>query len=167
MQRIAFGCQARVGKDTSANYVAERLGHAISLSFASPLYSILNYAQDVCGFENKKDRKFLQWIGTDWARAIDPHVWVNILCEKVDKIGDGDNIIVTDVRFVDEFEALKRRNFVMVRLIRDTEEKADSHASEQSALQAELPWDYVIENNGTLEELYVQLDSIIKYVKHS
>lgn len=159
--RIAFGCEARVGKDTSAAYLANRLNTSREniLSFAEPLYDILYYAQDVCGFERVKDRKFLQYIGTDWARAKKSDVWVNLLVKRVGILHDRD-IIVTDVRFADEFEALKKLGFTMVRLVRtEKSEHVPTHASETSAL--DLMWDAIVTNDGTLEELYNKLDQLI------
>lgn len=168
--RIAFGCEARVGKDTSAAYLANKLNEMQKqtsmryetsvLSFAEPLYNILHHAQRVCGFEIGKDRKFLQWVGTDWARSIKSDVWVNLLVERIGRLSRRD-IIVTDVRFIDEFEALKKLGFVMVRLIRtEKSEQVARHASETSAANADLPWDHIIDNNGTLEELYAKLDQL-------
>lgn len=167
--RIAFGCEARVGKDTSAAYLANRLDKDLAkrldtsreniLSFAEPLYDILYHAQDVCGFERVKDRKFLQYIGTDWARAKKSNVWIDLLVRRVGILHDRD-IIVTDVRFADEFEALKKLGFTMVRLVRtEKSEQVPTHASETSAF--DLPWDDIIINDGTLEELYSKLDSLI------
>lgn len=171
--RIAFGCEARVGKDTSAAYLANKLNEMQKqtsmryetsvLSFAEPLYNILHHAQRVCGFEIGKDRKFLQWVGTDWARSIKSDVWVNLLVERIGRLSRRD-IIVTDVRFVDEFEALKKLGFVMVRLIRtEKSEQVAIHASETSAANADLPWDHIIDNNGSLEKLHSQLDQFIPY----
>lgn len=166
--KIAFGCEARVGKDTSAAYLAELLDGRRTgsmqyatriLSFAEPLYNILYHAQDVCGFERGKDRKFLQWVGTEWARTIKSDVWVNLLIGQVNNMMHRD-IIVTDVRFADEFEALKKLGFKMVRLTRtEKSEHVPTHASETSAL--DLMWDAIVINDGTLEELYNKLDQLI------
>lgn len=161
--RIAFGCQARVGKDTSALYLSRYFDDVKLLSFAAPLYEIMTFAQKTCGFPEVKDRKFLQWVGTEWGRSIDPDIWVKLLIDKVKHLDCP--IIVTDVRFVNEFEALKKEGFTMVRIVRDIDvdmpTAAANHLSETSALNANLPWDYIINNDSTLEELYKQLDLII------
>lgn len=171
--RIAFGCEARVGKDTSAAYLASVLDAKPKdastyygtrlFSFAEPLYKILYHAQSVCGFEMGKDRKFLQWVGTEWARSIKSDVWVNLLIERIKKAPGDANIIVTDVRFADEFEALKAAGFKMVRLIRPEKEQLGAshanHASETSAIG--LPWDHIVVNDGDLSKLYAELDQLI------
>jgi hypothetical protein len=83
MVKIAFGYKRRVGKDTSCDCLVEKYG-GIKLSFAEPLYKILNFAQDMCHFNKTKDRKFLQFIGTEWARTINNNVWVDLLIEQLD-----------------------------------------------------------------------------------
>src|SRR6188768_1151480 len=92
--KLSFGYQSRVGKDTVCNYLKEKYGGTI-LHFSDPLYKIMYYAQDCCGFENVKDPSFLQYIGT-WARNKDPQVWVNMLEEK---LLNTTNVYVADVRF--------------------------------------------------------------------
>jgi hypothetical protein len=61
--RFGFGFEARVGKDTAVEYLIKKHG-GVRISFASPIYDILEYAQNVCGFEKVKDREFLQQIRT-------------------------------------------------------------------------------------------------------
>ena len=106
MYLLAFGCEARVGKDTACDYVIKKLTEdgiiTSRLSFAGALYDILHYAQKTCGFKQSKDRKFLQWIGTEWARSQDPDVWVNIVKREIEKTPTGVHVIVTDVRFPNE-----------------------------------------------------------------
>ena len=54
---LAFGSQARTGKDTACKYLVEKYGGTI-YHFSDPLYQILHYAQEICGFDKKKDVKF-------------------------------------------------------------------------------------------------------------
>ena len=42
MVLLAFGCEARVGKDTAVNYLVSQKG-GFKTSFASPLYDIQEY----------------------------------------------------------------------------------------------------------------------------
>ena len=74
--RLAFGCKAGVGKSTAVDYLMQKHG-GVELSFAKPLKNILLYAQQTCGFKENKDRGFLQWVGTDWARSKDENVWIH------------------------------------------------------------------------------------------
>jgi len=66
-----------------------------------------------------KDRKLLQWLGTEWGRTIDENIWVSILKEKIDiamAVCDNENplFIVADCRFENEAEAFP--NALKVRL---------------------------------------------------
>lgn len=155
--RIAFGCQKRVGKDTAAEFFESQLG-ATRLSFAEPLYDILEFACERLGFDYKKDRKFLQWVGTEWARDKDPDVFVNLLIATVQKCYPTQDVIVSDVRMKNEFRKLKENGFTMVRIIRDKDE-VDEHASENDLLYCD-EWDYIINNNGSLEEFYKSLTAM-------
>ena len=84
------------------------------------------------------------------------------------------NVYVTDVRFRNEFDALKAQGFTMVKLIRPT--SADdldgipsrfdvanqkSHSSETELDSEDVRWDFVIVNGGSLEEFYEKLDRAV------
>jgi len=162
--KIACSGKMGTGKDEASKYLSNKYGGVV-ISFAEPLYDILKYAQTVAGFPIEKDRKFLQFVGTDWARTIDENVWINKAIEKAPENG---NAFISDLRFINEFEALKENGWICIKLLRNVESQAragtgsTSHISENSL--DNVPnhnWDHIIENNGTLEEFYTKLDSII------
>ena len=78
VHKIAFGGKMGVGKDFAVEYLRNRYS-GNKLSFAKPIYDILNFAQKTCGFREEKDRQFLQFIGTEWARQKNPDIWVEKL----------------------------------------------------------------------------------------
>ena len=162
MVKIAFGYKRRVGKDTSCDYLIQRYG-GVKLSFAEPLYKILNFAQDVCHFEKVKDRKFLQFIGTEWARSIQDDVWVNLLMEKI-KENSNTNIFISDVRFQNEFKMLKQNNFIMVQIKNTNYDFIDGYSNHQSDNDLDncCEWNYTVENYGSLNHLYSQLDELVE-----
>lgn len=169
--KIAFAGQMRSGKDTGGEYVQKKYGGLVK-KFAAPLYDILAYAQKRCRLPQSKDRRFLQYIGTEWGRdSINQNIWVDLLVEEVLDLGPSVNVAVTDARFVNEFEALKRAGFVLVKIDRSEQlrnaaeaggitQPAAVHASEVDMLTYQ-GFDYCIANDGTLEELYAQIDQII------
>lgn len=157
--KIAFGSHARCGKDTSAEYLQSRHGGEI-LRFADPLKEIMAYAQSKCNFKQTKDTKFLQMVGTDWARNIDDDVWVNLLIKRADAcVG---HVFVSDLRFRNEAAALSRAGFILIDVRRDNRviDRDPTHQSENDLNDFD-GWDYVIDNNGSLELLYSKLDNII------
>ncbi|RTK92531.1 MAG: hypothetical protein EKK61_03795 [Rickettsiales bacterium] len=128
-------------------------------------------------------RKLLQEIGTDAMRdVIHPNIWINALFSDYKPIGDYPiikedkyikdeyiypNWIITDVRFPNELEAIKDKKGISIRLEREQEfsmfnEEAiskHSHPSETALDNAEF--DYVIDNNGTIEELIEKVKEIL------
>ena len=173
--KIAFGYKQRVGKDTACDYLVKQHGGA-KLSFAEPIYAILNYAQETCRFEKGKDRRFLQYIGTEWARQIDSNVWINLL---IDKLNKNNHVFVSDLRFRNEMDALKAHGFTCINIIAEPdvsrsdiwrplpfgqrvgeEQDVPRHQSNVD-LDDCISWDYTIRNDSSIESFYVQLDDIV------
>lgn len=167
MVKIAFGFERRVGKDTSCDYLISKYG-GLKLSFAEPLYNILYFAQDICHFERCKDRKFLQYIGTEWARTIKNDVWVNLLITKVRDNQNHKNIFVSDLRFENEFQALKAEGFICVQIQGNKEQHLDGYENHQSDMELKNfnGWDYTLDNSGNLENLYEQLDLLFLKIQN-
>jgi hypothetical protein len=100
-------------------------------------------------------REFLQKFGTAVRKEIDPDFWVKALFN----VYNDANIIVADVRFPNEAEAVKERGGILIRINRPGA-GAGNHISE-TALDNYDGWDYVIENTGTLEDLYNKVKEIV------
>lgn len=107
--RIAFSGKICAGKTYAANQVVERIG-ATKMSIADPLKHI---AYTVFGMDPIiKDRKLLQELGSAM-KEIDQNVWINCFVNNLPPTG---NIVVDDVRFVNELMTLKQHGFTVVRL---------------------------------------------------
>jgi len=160
--KLAFGYKMGVGKDTAVEYLQQKYGGE-KLSFAAPLYDILHYAQDRCGFARKKDRQFLQYIGTEWGRVQEQNVWVRLAVEATPKQG---NVYMSDVRFLNEFQAMKDNGWKCVKLVREHQENRKGSGSHSHRSETELDaldddeWDYIVHNNDKLEDFYENLDRI-------
>ena len=176
--KFAFSGKMRSGKDASADYVESRLksmGFAVTrLAFAETLKRIAVFAQEEAGVPVVKDRELLQYIGVHF-REINPNVWVDALARRIqedENAWDSDVILVTDLRFPNEFEMLKNAGFTLVRtyasdsirVMRGAEIEAMDHISE-TALDAydaiSGSWDWAIKNESSLEDLHSQLDRVI------
>lgn len=161
--KIAFGGKMGVGKDFAVDYLIEKYS-GNKLAFAKPIYDILHFAQEVCGFEHEKDRKFLQFIGTEWARQKNSNIWIDKLHNSVIPT---ENCFVSDVRFPDEFYSLKENGWICIKILRDHQKNREGTGSTKHSSEAMIDviadedWDYIIENNGTQEELQEQLHKII------
>jgi len=129
-------------------------------------------------------RYVLQYWGTEVARNnFHNDIWVASVENKLRNTKD--NIVITDCRFRNEVSAIKNSNGIVIRVERGQRPewyefaeqynkgpnqigwaiaknelmKLDIHASEYSSIG--LDYDYVIENNNTIDELHQQINSII------
>lgn len=165
--KIAFGYKMGVGKDEAVSYLVQKYG-GTKISFSKPLYDIMYYVQDKCGFPREKDRKFLQYIGTEWARSKDRDIWVNLLLKK--EYSDNQNYYITDLRFPNEYQALKNSGWTCVKIIRSHQEErkgtgSHSHTSETALDKVyDNEWDYIIDNTGSLNAFYTKLDNLVNKI---
>lgn len=160
---IAFGGQMGTGKDTAVDYLIKKY-NGKRISFAGPIYDILSFAQKTCNFPYEKDRGFLQFIGTEWARQKNPNVWIE---KAVSSVETNNNNFISDLRFQNEFNALKKNGWKCVKIIRTShlENNRVGSGTIMHASELELNlidgWDLIIENNGSLDEFYAKLDLIM------
>lgn len=95
-------------------------------------------------------RVLMQVIGTDLIHPIDNLFWVNKTFSVIDS--KVKTVIITDVRFMHEYNAIKEKNGIVLKILKDTKTD-DKHISEN----LEIPYDVLVENNGTLIELEEKL----------
>jgi len=101
----------------------------------------------------------LQFVGTDLFRnQLDPDVWVKSVFIK--QYSDDDLVVVSDCRFPNEAR-LGKEYGVLIKIERQTGLQDDSHASEK-ALDDYNDYDYIIDNNGSFNDLKEQLRVILE-----
>ena len=126
-------------------------------------------------------REFLQVLGTEVGRTIDPNLWVKSMMSDYDKgfksypsYGTdeyGNTVfvemvkvepcwIMPDTRFPNEVKAIKDRGGIVIKVNRDTGLR-DDHISEH-ALDDYNDYDYVIDNNGTMDELIAKVATMME-----
>lgn len=166
--RVAFCGQARSGKSTASDFLVKHHQYK-ELCFATPLYDIMYYAQSVCGFPKTKDRFFLQTVGTEYARERDADVWVKLMRKRIESMPSDSKLIVSDLRFMNEYEELRRQNFVIIKIVRDSAVEdqtfgngSRNHKSEMDldALQ-DSDFDFVLSNNESIEEFTAKIHNIV------
>lgn len=131
-------------------------------------------------------REFFQKLGTEAMRnRLHENVWVNALFADYKELEfplynegktvrqkftpHGSNWIITDVRFDNELEAVKKRGGISIRVNRPWVDKnkehqvITEHLSETTLDNAEF--DYTIENNSTIEDLIHTVSLILKKEK--
>jgi hypothetical protein len=130
-------------------------------------------------------RRALQQLGTQWGRDCYPNVWIDYTLRLADKLLSGGHlynqkiglqedmynsctgVVISDCRFKNEMEAIKKKGGKLIRVTRDcTKPLADNaslHLSETE--QQSIPnsyFDYIIENNHVgLDPLKKLLNKIL------
>lgn len=134
-------------------------------------------------------RIMLQSLGTEWGRQVaDEDIWVNCMIRTAKCVLDGEQydrrvglvgrdprqpkprgVVVSDVRFQNELRVIPANGGRLIRVRRpDTDKDAQvigikSHASEMEQKSfKDKNFDVVIQNTGTLDDLYEKVDEIAK-----
>lgn len=105
-------------------------------------------------------RNFMTALATDSVRKYDPEFWIKIVLNQLDD--PNGRYVITDVRFPNEAFALRGRADDSVQLWHVQSDRAEAspavHESEMWA--GNLNEDETLHNNGTLEELQLQIDAL-------
>lgn len=80
-------------------------------------------------------------------KKLDADIWVKALTRKIDRIGDSRHIVIDDLRFPNEYEALKQRGAKFIKIYRPN--TATVKADTEGLLKG-FDFDAEIINNGTL-----------------
>jgi hypothetical protein len=154
------------GKDTVANILSERYGyqrHALADSLRRFLEATdVRYAAAVSyyGYEQAKKtdpyvRDRLIEIGIAARDHIHPDIWVYALLDSLPEVP----VVVTDVRFANEVEALDDEGFEFIHV--------DRPGHVYSGVPTELPFvprGYVLHNDGDLADLEAKVRSTIETI---
>jgi hypothetical protein len=178
---IGLSGYAQSGKDTIANHLVEHHGFT-RVAFADPmreaLYALnprindipelsgvsLQWLVDRMGWDfvkvdSPETRELLQRFGTEVGRKLwGENFWVD---KAMDKINNLDKVVVTDVRFPNEYDAIKNANGYMWRVEKPGVSAVNRHESETSL--DGFFFDRIIPNKGTLEDLQATINYLINH----
>lgn len=158
---------ARSGKDTVADFIIALRGGR-RYSFADPIRNMLKAIgidMNQPYWQARKEqpipilgvspRRMMQTLGTEWGRQlIHPDLWL-IIAEGERALSKDEPMVISDVRFENEAAWIRNSGGRMIHVTRANAAKIEPHASENGV--GREPQDVVIENNGTLEQLYEKL----------
>lgn len=161
---IALSGSMGSGKSTVID-ILKGMAYFKNIKFAGPLYKMQEAIYKIAGLPQPvpKDRKLLQWLGSDWGRSIDADIWGNIWQKAADRaLHYGVNVVCDDCRFDNEAERVKKMGGKIVRIVATPEIRAGrikleglNHVSESGI---EDKWiDYTLNNNGDLDSLKSQV----------
>ena len=175
------------GKDTFSDYLCENYNF-IKLNFADPLKQACKHIFDLTDeqiYGNKKEivdefwnttpREIMQYVGTDLLRHklkekfsnIGDNIWVLLMEKKITDIlqkNPSQNIIISDLRFLNESKLIKKFGGIIFKIsrLKTNDIIGINHLSE---LEVDiLTYDYLIENNSTLDSLYQKINNIISTI---
>jgi len=162
---IGLSGYAQSGKDTTAELLCLNYKYKRQ-SFADPMRQALmiinpkldsitrlsEYVDDY-GWEiakqNPEVRRLLQVFGTDFGRKmLGADVWVKML---MDKLNYEDRVVISDVRYPNEAEAIRKLGGSVWRINRRNHSAVNGHPSEHA--MDNYMFNYVIYNDGTLDDL--------------
>lgn len=179
---IGLGFKARTGKDTIASHLVNNYLFTQE-SFAYPLKECIG--KQICGFNEKQlygawkevidpewgmtPRHMLQLIGTDALRkVVHDDFWVIPMKRKLkEHLRNNRSVVISDVRFSNEINLIKDLGGIVVRVDRANPDKIagiDKHRSEVE-LESYKEWNYIIDNNATLEDLYDNVNLMMRELK--
>lgn len=175
MKVITISGQAMHGKDTAANIMADILrneGNKVLIThYADLLKYICKTFFEWDGKKDEKGRTLLQKVGTNVIRKEAPDYWVKFIADILSFFKDQwDYVIISDARFPNEIEYLKKRGHEVyhVNVIRPSfesvlTESQKNHPSE-TALRDTTP-DYVLLNT-TICELAEDVKRVVNEIKN-
>ena len=172
---IGVSGKKQVGKDTFYQIFNKYIHNYKNMKFADNLKKICSnlskeplvkfyehkYYNDILPLWNMTIREFQQFIGSE-LRNSDYDIWVNSLLKNFDN--KRSKWVITDVRFENEVEMIKRNNGMIVRIERDNVDENDItslHISE-TALDNYTKWDCVIYNNGNIQDYELKIKDFIQ-----
>lgn len=167
------------GKDTVRAILEER--HDFDgIAFADPIRDMLTALLESMGLDNRwltdrelkekpiqglelSYRQMAQALGTEWGRALKESMWLDIAAAKVAMYSqyNSPGIVISDVRFPNEAAWIRAQGGKIWTIVRPGIEPVRAHASED--LIATLPYDYVIYNQGTIDDLPKAVEAALAY----
>ncbi len=182
MKILLFTGYAGSGKTTAAQMVGRGINSTRHLSLATPLREVCAAAfpfvprkcfygskaekeAEIPGMPGWSGRRVLQHIGTEGFRVIDPDIWVNKVIYSLEQRDLARDIsynasTVDDIRFPNEAVGLRHYG-KLYRVDRRNNPGAAGPAHESEKYIDTLDVDGVIDNNGSLEDLELQIREIV------
>ena len=167
-----YSPKAGMGKSEVAKRLVQNHGYLL-IKFAGTLKSMVNTMLAELDFSYQERREFIEGhrkeenlpgfdfstrflmetLGTTWGReTVDPNLWVNMTMAKVELLlSRGVSVVVDDVRFPNEYDAIHQAGGKMVYINRPDMVGWPRQISEGRL--SGMVFDYAISNNGTYHEL--------------
>lgn len=170
---IGFTGPAGCGKDTAVKHLRDIYCFE-RVAFADPIKAALNamFGWSMRDWDNRdwkeaegkfgfSPRKAAQTLGTEWGRGLNNNLWLELAEDNINSLlFSGYPVAVSDVRFDNEAEMIRRKGGKIVHILRDSVTPVLSHASECGIVPAAS--DLLLPNNSTIEKFLFDLDWLLK-----
>lgn len=181
---IALTGKFRSGKDAVAHHLALEHGYT-QFAFGDELK---RYYHELFGDAEEKPREGYQWFGQNM-RERDPNIWVRKCFDDIverqrsiaAKYANGGRwgatppfrVVISDLRQPNEFDRCRAEGYTIIRVNCPDELRIERARAAGDAFKPEdlthdteqhvdtFAVDYEVQNDGTLDELYAQIDAII------
>jgi len=169
------------GKTSAANLLVKEHGFK-KMAFSDPLKEIVSELFGV-GYVNFTDeylktkeiphmpgwtpRRLMQYFGTEVVRNLYYNAWIDIMERRIKRETNQD-IVVDDVRFINEAELIKKLGGVLIGVEVEGEDKSDLHDSERfvEQVQNEYCMFHYCAPKGLLK-LHTWMDQTLGIIKNS
>ena len=167
--------KARPGKDAVAKFAWAQYGFT-RIAFADPVKMAAQAKFGLTAEQTWRDdlkevviphwgmtpRQIFQMEGTEAGRNVfGGDLWIKRFMLSYNLLKGTDDIVVPDVRFDNEADAIRSLGGIIIEVRRGHAGLSGSAAAHVSESGLSLPADYVIENEGTLEDLYAAFEAIV------
>jgi len=186
MKLIAVCGRRRSGKDTIAHHLVQTYGYQhlkISKPMKDAMKSLFGFSDEEMESDKKEEihpvwnvspRNLMQYIGTDVFRnhiqttipGIGESFWVRRFVQSVKDEHGNTPIVVSDMRFINEYNYIYNELTTDMKVIRVernhstmVDNRSDCHISEKQYM--EIPYDFYLENTGTIEDLLHKVDEAV------
>lgn len=175
--------QKSVGKDTVADYIHTKYDFT-EKKIAGPLKDsigkLFGFNEDQLNGDLKEEidsywkitpRMVLQFFGTEIMQEkindilpVERKFFVKCFDRWYSSQNTQSNIVISDIRFQHEVDYIKENNGIVIKINRDTiKDNFSTHISElgiDSIASSDI--DYIINNNGTIEDLHENINDIME-----
>lgn len=165
--KLIIGISGKMGsgKSTLAKHISKLFPQAVTEKVAGDLYAIQSFIYERTGLTmvGEKDRDLLIAVG-EWGRNKSPSLWTD-LCFKRIQNSEHEVIVIDDIRYLEEANALVAAGGLLVRL--DGTQRGDNvdpksaNRSSETALD-DYDFKYRIDNRGSMKETTDQFDAILR-----
>lgn len=182
MKVIAFGHRRRTGKDQAAKFLLTILRLArpgLKIAKTSFAYKLKDVCHQIYSWAGMKSPEFYESNGEEKEKVLKPigksprQIWIEFGTPAVREIvydrtwvdytlksNKADVLIITDLRFPNEMNAVQNLDGVCIRIDRASAPRSDDVADSALSRVPIHMWDRIIPNNESLDVLYKQMKQL-------